>query len=271
MKTQNHILTSAVLRILRPLARIMLRNGVACGNFEELVRKAYVDEAFSEAAYKHEKATISSVSAQTGLSRKEVKRLLEQNKTDETNTGSTRYNRATRVISGWLNDRRFSSDENIALALPIENGDNSFARLVKEYSGDIPTKAMLKTLEAAGCVKTIDGFVHLVKHAYVPGNDSEDILNILGADTNELINTIDHNLTCDEANRYFQRKVSMHGVDANALPEFNRYVRKHSQALLENFDSWLSEHQTDSEQADTRYVSLAIFYYEQDPDREELS
>ncbi len=271
MKTQNAILTSAALKILRPLARIMLRNGVACGSFEELVRKAYVDEAFSEAAYKHEKATISSVSAQTGLSRKEVKRLLEQNESGEADAGASRYNRATRVISGWLNDSRFSSDENIALALPIEDGDNSFAQLVKQYSGDIPTKAMLKILEAAGCVKTIDGFVHLVKHAYVPGNDSEEILNILGTDTNELINTIDHNLTCEEDERYFQRKVSMQGVDAKALPEFKQYVRKHSQALLENFDSWLSEHQTDSEDADTRYVSLAIFYYEQDPDREELS
>ena len=43
----NDIITESVLKILRPLVRVMLRNGVACGNFEELVRKAYVDEAYS--------------------------------------------------------------------------------------------------------------------------------------------------------------------------------------------------------------------------------
>ncbi len=77
-KSINSILTESALKILRPLIRVMIRNGVSCGNFEELVRKAYVDEAFSAGK---PKTTISSVSAQTGLSRKEVKRLTEINDT----------------------------------------------------------------------------------------------------------------------------------------------------------------------------------------------
>ncbi|MGB5396468.1 MAG: DUF6502 family protein, partial [Gammaproteobacteria bacterium] len=134
------ILASVALKILRPLARVMLRNGVACGSFEELVRKAYVDECFSEAAIQGQKASVSSVSALTGLSRKEVKRLVEIENPQESDDGK-RYNRAIRVISGWLNDRRFSSNENVALPLILEDGDSSFAQLVKDYSGDIPTVA----------------------------------------------------------------------------------------------------------------------------------
>ena len=52
------------MKILRPLVRVMLRNGVACGSFEELVRKAYVDEAFAIGKKNQLKTTVSSVSAQ---------------------------------------------------------------------------------------------------------------------------------------------------------------------------------------------------------------
>lgn len=271
MNTENQkILAAVALKILRPLARIMLRNGVACGSFEELVRKAYVDECFSEAKVQGQKATVSSVSAQTGLSRKEVKRLAELKHADQSGD-SKRYNRAIRVISGWLNDRRFSSTENVALPLSIEDGDRSFAQLVKDYSGDIPTVAMLKALESAGCIETRNGNIHLIKHAYVPGNDSTEILNILGTDTNELINTIDHNLTCGSGDRYFQRKVSNYNLKLEAIPEFRKYLRTHSQALLENLDGWLSQNESKNGESDSRYVSLAVFYHEQDPNREDLS
>ncbi|MBL4711441.1 MAG: hypothetical protein JKX75_02890, partial [Gammaproteobacteria bacterium] len=59
----NSLLTECALKILRPLIRVMIRNGVSSGNFEELVRKAYVDEAFLNNKLKN---TISSVAAQTG-------------------------------------------------------------------------------------------------------------------------------------------------------------------------------------------------------------
>ncbi|MBL4712773.1 MAG: hypothetical protein JKX75_09820 [Gammaproteobacteria bacterium] len=62
---------------MRPLIRILIRNGIASSSFEELVRKAYVKEAFAMGKKNCQKTTVSSVSAQTGLSRKEVKRLNE--------------------------------------------------------------------------------------------------------------------------------------------------------------------------------------------------
>ena len=43
----NNIINENVLKILRPLVRVMIRNGVSSGSYEELVRKAYVDEAFA--------------------------------------------------------------------------------------------------------------------------------------------------------------------------------------------------------------------------------
>jgi hypothetical protein len=262
--TSNKLLTAAIGQILRPLARILLRNGIACGSFEEMVRKAYVDEAFAEAGRNNTKTTISSVSAETGLSRKEVKRLTETELGDSKNT-EQKYNRAIRVISGWLNDPRFTYEEGNPRALSLDSSESSFADLVKHYSGDIPTRAMLKLLESSSCVEVKDGLVHLVRNAYVPGHDPEEIIRILGIDTSELINTIDHNLTADEESKWFQRKVSNPRVRTDKLTEFRKYSRKRSQSLLEQLDSWLSQNTTDDD-TDSHYVSIGIYYNEQDKD-----
>jgi len=260
--SSNTILTAAIGQILRPLVRILLRNGISCGSFEEMVRKAYVDEAYAEASRNNSKATVSSVSAETGLSRKEVKRLNETELSDSENT-EQKYNRAIRVISGWLNDPLYAYEEGNPRALSMDSSEISFANLIKHYSGDIPPKAMLNLLVSSNCVEVKDGLVHLVRNAYVPGSDPEEIIRILGTDTNELINTIDHNLTADDASRWFQRKVSNPRVPTDALPAFKEFSRKRSQALLEELDTWHSQNKADDD-TDTHYVSLSVYYYEQD-------
>jgi len=259
----HSILSESAIRILRPLVRVLLRNGVSCGSFEELVRKAYVDEAFSMGQKNQLKTNISSVSAQTGLSRKEVKRLSEL-QSDHHEEIEQKYNRAVRVISGWLNDKKYIDSSGNAKIIPLDGEDGSFATLIKEYSGDITTKAMLNLLVAAECVKVQDNEVHLIKHAYVPGQDSAEVIRILGADTSELISTIDFNLTANETDKRYQRKVSTAVLNKNAVEEFQKMSREHSQALLEELDAWLSQNEVNPDDKNASYVSLGIYYYEKD-------
>ena len=249
------------MKILRPLVRVMLRNGVSCGSFEELVRKAYVDEAFAIGKKNQLKTTVSSVSAQTGLSRKEVKRLNELER-DQRPDVERKYNRAIRVISGWTNDNSFTDAQGNARVLPMTDESGSFADLVKQYSGDITTKAMLDLLHNAECIKVEDNKVHLIKQAYVPGKDSVEIIRILGTDTSELLNTIDHNLIDVDDNKRFQRKVSSALLNKNAKEEFQKIAFKQSQDLLEELDAWLTQHEVDSDDENAQYVSLGIHYYE---------
>jgi len=262
------ILEKAASKMLGPLVRVMLRNGIACGSFEEMVRKAYVDEAFILAG-KEGKATISAVSAKTGLSRKEVKRLTEIEK-DSGNDNALKYNRAIRVISGWMNDERFSSVDGVPRVLEMEGNESAFSALVKDYSGDIPTRAMFDLLEKSGCVEKHNGNVHLVSHAYVPGSDPVDIINILGTDSHELMETVIYNMGCKTKQRKFQRKVSTDKLASAHVNEFKKYASRRSQSLLEDLDSWLSEHET-SDKNDSQYVSLGIYYYQNDPESEKES
>ncbi len=245
------------MQILAPLVRVLLRNGVACADFEQLVRRSYVEQAFAAAAQEG-KATVSSVSAKTGLSRKEVKRLLEQDE-DISYAQGQKYNRAVRVISGWLNDTRFCNTEGVPQSL-LMDGEASFASLVKDYSGDIPPRAMLDLLEQSGCVEKHGDRLHLITHAYVPGNDPVDLIDILGTDSHELMQTVVHNMTADQQHKHFQRKVSSQQLDRAHVPAFQKYANRRAQTLLEELDSWLSEHQARAAD-EAEYVSLGIYFY----------
>lgn len=259
-------LSNAILSLLRPLIRVLLRNGMAYGTFAELAKKVYVDVAFDDFTTAGRKQTVSKVSVLTGLTRKEVKRLNELEPGDDLGA-EQRYNRAIRVISGWLNDQRFADASGEPATLPIEAGEQSFAALVKEYSGDIPTQAMLSALEAAGSVERDGDRVRLVQHAYVPSDDPIEKLHILGTDTRELISTIDHNITQAVDRSRLQLKVSNDNLRTDQVLEFHRVAAEKSRALLEELDAWLSAREADKDE-EGRYVSLGVYFYE-DPSSQE--
>jgi hypothetical protein len=169
-----------------------------------------------------------------------------------------------------MNDSRFISSEGVARPLDMEGSEQSFATLVKHYSGDIPTRAMFDLLEKSGCVEKQDGKVYLISHAYVPGNDPTDVIDILGADTHELMDTIAHNMSCTKEQRRFQRKVSTKQLASAHVDAFKKYSSRRSQALLEDLDNWLTEHESQDDE-DSRYVSLGIYFYQETPDEEKQS
>lgn len=267
-KATQKVLRHAVYRLLRPLSRVLMQHGMAWGSFMELARKAWVDEAYRQVAARGKRPTISAVSALTGLTRKETKRIRDE-VIDDDGERDLRYNRAIRVVSGWTGDDRFQDSDGNPAALPIE-GENSFATLVKDYSGDIPTVAMLAILETSNTVAVADGRVRLLERAYIPADTPAEHLALLGADTGEFVATIGHNFASPREARVYQRKVSNPNVDAASLQEFRHFSNAQSQALLERYHHWLTEHEVDPADADAvaRYVAVGVYYYDDSLDGE---
>jgi hypothetical protein len=116
--------------------------------------------------------------------------------------------------------------------------------------------------------------VILRERAYLPTQTPVEHIEILGQDVGELVSTIGHNIRSEKARRVFQRKVSNSSVRESALPAFRALSAGQSQALLETYHKWLSEHQVDpdaDEDERARYVAVGIYYYDdeidEDPER----
>jgi hypothetical protein len=256
-------LFGAVLKIMRPLVRIMLRNGVAYGTLAGLIRQVYVDVAFNDFAPVGRKQTVSRVSALTGLTRKEVKRQLDLDKEPQT-MGQARYSRGVRVVSGWMNDSQFHDSKGKPAQLPVDGPEKSFTALVRKYSGDIPMRAMLTMLEEGGSVRVTEDAVVLVRHAYIPGSDASEKIAILGSDVSELIATIDHNLAADPDMLWFQRKLSYENIAPASVEKLRKLSSKKAQVLLEVLDKEYSKHELDEGEARGKLVSFGIYYHERD-------
>ena len=266
-ETKSRVLYAAISRILRPLIHILLRNGISYGTFADLAKWLFVDVATREFSIEGRKQTISRVSVITGLNRKEVKRVSELPVPDD-QTSSERYNRAARVIAGWRRDRRFRVPGKDAPAdLQISGAGSTFQTLVKDYSGDMPFRAVLDELIRVGAVVRTDDRVHLLARAYLPAGDETMKLYILGTDVAHLIATIQHNLNPDERGPLYQRKVMYDNLPDAVLPVFRRLSAESAQSLLEKLDQWLSDHDRDGQKAvqgEGRNVAgLGIYYFEE--------
>lgn len=263
-------LSAAILRMLRPLVRLLLRHGISYGTFADLAKWVYVDVADKEFNVPGRKQSASRVSVLTGLSRKEVSRV-QSIETPDDESVIQQYNRAARVISGWLRDEQFNDTHGEAAILPLE-GKNSFAELVKAYSGDMPSRAILDELVRVKAVEQENDHVRLLTHGYVPLEGEEEKLNILGIDVALLLNTIDHNIentTRDSMEEpYYQRKVAYNNLPEEMLPQLRELSRKKSQELLEEIDRYLVLHDRDSNPQSTgsgrKHAGLGIYYFEED-------
>ncbi len=268
----HQILNAAVLRILRPLVRILLQHGIPFGVFADIAKRVYVEVADSDFPIAGRKQTKSRVSVLTGLSRKEVLRVKRLPSLDDANAAA-RYHRAARTISGWLRDKAFTDRKGQPAVLPLDSGKSSFTELVKRYSGDIPVRAVLDEMERVGAVERLaNGGVRLVQRAYVPSGSEEAKINILGSDVADLIQTIEHNLTASAEQAFFQRKVSYDHLPAEVLPEFQRLAGQHAQSLLEELNDWLATRDREGTplQPDEqrKRAGLEIHYFEDDAPQE---
>ena len=266
-------LLAAVLKLLRPLVRILLRNGVSYGTFSEIAKWIYVDMATNEFGIDGRKQSTSRVSVITGLSRKEVSRTQNLGKPDH-RSGNEKYNRAARVIAAWRRETDFLDMDGKPADLSMAGPWATFSELVRRFSGDVPARAILDELIHVGVVEQLkNGKIRLLTQAYIPKSSEADKLHILGNDVAHLISTIDYNLTSDHRDARFQRKVAYDNLPDEVLPKFRALSGKKAQILLEKLDRWLAQHDRDtaptSKGTGRNIAGLGIYYFEEPYPNEE--
>ncbi len=270
-KIKNTI-QAAVVKLLRPLVRILLRNGVPYGAFADLAKKVYVDVASKEFGIAGKKQTDSRISVITGLNRKEVHRVKTLTEPYDESVNE-RYHRGARVISAWVRHQQFLNASAQPADLPLEGEGASFSTLVKNFSGDMPVRAVLDELLRVNCVERLEnGRIRLLTRAYLPGTEEGDKIGILGNDVRDLIATIDHNLVMHNG-PFFQRKVEYDNVPEEFVEKLRTLSAKQGQDLLETLDQWLARHDRDTNPdlkgTGRKRVGLGIYYFEADFDKGE--
>jgi hypothetical protein len=243
MPADTRPLFAAIRRLLRPLVRVLLDRGVAFDQFAELAKGVFVEVAERDFGLPGRKQTVSRISVLTGLTRKEVVRLREAAPPEDAESAAS-FNRAARVVTGWLHEHPLEGTASGAAPLALE-GEKSFATVVRKYSGDMPVRAVLDELLRVGAVRLRDGEVELVYRHYIPPVGETRKLVYLGEDVGDLIATIGHNLGAPAGETRFQRKVFYDNVPVESLPALRALARDKGERVLDELAREMSAHDRD--------------------------
>ncbi len=235
-------LLTACCRLLRPMARLLIKSGVTWKEFADASKQAFVEVATDEFGIRGRPTNLARVAILTGINRREVARLRELSEAGVTE--EPRYlNAAQRVLSGWHQDPDYLLDAQSRL-IPVEGVAPSFFDLCERYAGDMPATALLKELKAVSAVGEQDGLLQVLTRVYIPQQVDPDSALRAGSVLEDLGNVIAYNLVAavDEPRR-FERRAENDAIDPRHLPAFQVFLASEGQAFLERVDDWLTHHQ----------------------------
>ena len=229
--------------VLRPIARLMLHQGIGARPIIELLKFVMVDIATAEFGKPGKTASISAVSRLTGLSRKEVRRLRDKGDFDIDYEELSRPDRSY-ILSHWYKQDRFLDKNGQPKELEIGPGPGTFTDLVLESTGGDAVEKHLNRLLEENCVSlTADNKVCIERREWTI---ADDLPKLFGEAMGSLANTIDKNWRRDPVDSLCQRTVYTSIVDPDKVGIFRRVARDRISSFTEEIDDLLVSVESDS-------------------------
>ena len=271
---QEH-LRLALRTMLKPLIRLLISQGVSHADFSEAAKDVYV-----EMAIRHfddsEKVNQSRVAILTGLTRKEVKNVIDRAMT-ATSHGKN-FSRPSRVLVGWHSDPKYTGPYGVPLEIPYEStlkDQPSFKELVRAYSGDMAPLQMLKELIRVGAVVQLDnGNYKVLRRNFEPERLSPELLERFGDVAHNFFSTAAANIEKSEQGAgFFERVVyAEEPITKEIIAQFDLYVKTRGQEFLEELDNWFVRKQKEADNNQERFdTGFGMFHYvESQEDKQSL-
>jgi len=252
---------NACQTLLRPLALILMRSGMTWREFSEISKGVFVSVATEQFGVRGRPTNVSRVSILTGISRKEVKNQRELALAN-TVPGSSKTTDATRLLSGWHQDKDFLDDSGQPLPLAPSGDAPNFAALFSIYGGDTPEQTLTKELLSAdSMIVDEDGRFVAQRRYHMPGNLDVGNLRFFGVNLHDHAETLSNNLAGEGVAKRLEGFAVDDRVHPDAVEEFRAFVDQKGQQLLEEIDGWLNSHRVDTNDTNTSPVRLGLGVY----------
>ena len=257
-------LLTAYRRLLKPLVRILIRNGVTYGEFSEAAKLAYIDSICEDDFLAKDAQAPEHISALTGLSVVDVNVLLEKRSLPAVPL-NTNLDQLVGLIHEWNTSPEFTGPYGIPLELKLEGSKErpSFSDLVKRHFPSTGPKEVLNELLRNGALnETEPGWYRVLARAYRQEADSAESIEAFIRSVQTYIEVLDNNIRTDsQTDKMFEREVyTERGIKPENLPRFKRFFSGKAQQLLEEIDNWIALLEPPEKDNGIR-TGLSIFHY----------
>jgi len=262
-------LIAALRRLLRPLVRLLLQNGVGYPFLSDLLKGLYVDVAARDFKLDNKRVTKSRLSLLTGIHRREIKRLQETEATQGREVPAA-ISLGSQLVTRWTSDPEWldSAGNPRALARVSQSADEpSFERLVASASRDIHARSVLDEWIRLGVVwLDEDGRVRLQRAAFVPARGFDEKAFFLGRNLGDHLAAASENLM-SEAPRFLERSVHYGELPVEDIETLRELVRREGEGSLRRVNEKARAiRDAATENGPKRRVNFGVFFYEEEAD-----
>lgn len=249
MSSRSALVLASVLRLLQPLARLLLRNGVGYPAFAAAMKKVFLEAASEELRGSGKKATDSALSLLSGVHRRDVRnlgRLAEPAANDALD--DTPMSMASQVVARWLGDVDCLDEQGEPRPLPRAGAAPSFDSLVSSISSDVRSRAVLDELVRLGMAEELREEVRLLAPGFVPRQGFAEMAKLMQDNLHDHVAAASLNL--DGAHNYLEQSVFVDQLSVESTRQLHATAAK---AWRQAFKTVLREAQAryDHDQAHT--------------------
>ena len=185
-----------VLRVLQPLVRLLLRNGVTYTVLVAALKRVFVQAAQDELAARGMASTDSAVTLLCGVHRRDVRTLTRGAASAPASmqqAGALPLALAAQVVARWMNDAAYCDAQGNPRALfkgaktvaQEGSADAGFDALVAQFSSDVRPRAVLDELLRLGVVQDTAAGLVLEGSGFAPRQGFEELSDLFAANLHD--------------------------------------------------------------------------------------
>ena len=230
-------LVGVLNRLLVPLARLCLANGISFVIAEEVLKRAFVQEADALQPGAPEHGKVSRISTATGINRREVTRLTQL----EAPARAIKQPVASEILARWTTDHAYRNLNGEPTALNRLGSAPSFEALAQSITRDVHPRSLLDELIRLDLVNHDENLdqVTLSRTDFVPKSDSRQMLDFLGNNVGDHLNAAVANVL-DDGSSHLEQAVFADELSKESLEALRPLFMAHWNALHEEMVPALS-------------------------------
>lgn len=271
-------LLAAFRSLMTPLIRILLRSGITFQEFAGVLKDVYVTVCAREMTLPGRKMTLSRVAIATGLTRREVAKIIR-------NEGKTQWGvwsnagLAASILETWHTDPAFLAPYGYPRDLKIDGTDevSTFEDLTRRFSSDVPHEILVGELVRVGAATLLEGgeFLRVQKRTYIPTDMTAEMIQIFSQAVRRYIETVDYNLGQPKGQeKRFDRMVYPDdGLRLVDVEIFQQEIREYLETVIQEIDQKSATYPRPAKARGEPAVQVGVgiyFYYDVPEDKAPL-
>jgi Family of unknown function (DUF6502) len=259
-------LTIALRRLLRPLVRLLLANGITYPFLSGLMKSVYVDVAVKDFPLPGKNQTDSRISLLSGVHRKDVRRF-RHDVIDNPAVPPSAVSLGSELLTKWTSHKDYLDKDGQPIPLPRLSGKNhekSFESMVESVSKDIRSRVVLDEWLRIGVARLDDeNNVCLNVDAFVPAKGFDEKAFYFGQNMHDHLAAGMQNLMSNPS-PYFDRCVYHDMLTPASVKELDELTRELGMNALQAVNRKAQElkKQQSADDSTARFrVNFGLYFY----------